>query len=60
MSRRGRTHRTAVRKYNRKGFFGGYLGVMWWAECTCPWFQGCHEKQEAQRLATEHLAEVSQ
>jgi tagatose-1,6-bisphosphate aldolase len=49
-----KAHRTTVRKYNRKGYNGGFCGRMWWAECTCGWFQGEHEKQEAQRLADEH------
>lgn len=28
----------------------------WWATCTCKvFYQGCHLKQDAQRLAAEHL-----
>jgi hypothetical protein len=44
------THRITVAKRN---LFGSRR---WWATCTChTFYQGCYEKQEAQRLAAEHL-----
>lgn len=49
MSKKKPLHRTSVKKRNLYG------SRMWWATCTCKtWFQGCHEKGEAQRLAAEH------
>lgn len=43
-----KAHNTTLAKRN---LFGAR---MWWATCTCGWVQGCHHKQDAQRLEREH------
>lgn len=52
MSSRPAVHRTSVKKKNRRG------SRMWWAECTCGWYQGWHEKGAAQSSIAEHVAKV--
>lgn len=50
MSKRKLPHKITVAKRN---LFGKH---MWWATCACRvWYQGCHYKQDAQRLAVEHI-----
>jgi hypothetical protein len=50
MSRKPARHRVTVAKRNLYG------SRLWWATCTCRrFYQGCHEKQEAQRMAAEHM-----
>jgi hypothetical protein len=52
MSKR-KHHRVKVAKRNLYG------ARRWWATCTCGGFyQGCFDKNEAQRLADGHRAKV--
>lgn len=54
MSSKPRKHRTTVAKRTLYG------ARRWWATCTCRrFYQGCHEKQEALRLAGEHALAVA-
>lgn len=50
VSKKKPKHRISVA---RRNLFGSR---MWWATCTCKvFYQGCSLKQEAQRMAAEHL-----
>jgi hypothetical protein len=43
---------------SKRNLFGSR---MWWATCSCRKFwQGCHDKAEAERLAGEHLAKKAE
>jgi hypothetical protein len=53
VSRRKSPHKVTVRKCNPFG-----TGRMWWAVCTCPWFQGNHHKQDSERMAAGHLEKM--
>lgn len=47
-------YRAAVRKYNK--FPGpGPSMKMWWVDCTCGYYNGCHEKKAAEDLRDQHL-----
>ena len=48
-----RRHRVTVSKRN---LFGSR---MWWATCTCGWFQGNHHLRDSGRMAAEHLEKVN-
>jgi hypothetical protein len=56
MSKR-RTHKVKVRKYNR---VTGWGKKMWWMDCSCGWFNGFFDKQEAIDCGASHLEKVAE
>jgi len=50
MAKKKPAHRITVA---RRNLFGNR---MWWVTCTCKvFYQGCHYKQDAERMGAEHL-----